>query len=182
MKLAHLGTLGYALINVYLWWPPKVAAVIVNRTIDDHLGDSVTGLRPTYLSTHNAWDNQNGTCSGNNCFISPNVTQAFRKTYTAGTYYPGMGSMRITMQFKGRHYKVCSLYILIDAQQGLRFMCFSSLQTSRKTASQRSPAPTSQLMTRRQYSSHMHPLYHPLYSSIMLWFSPKLTSRTLSIR
>ena len=101
MKFARLGALGYALINVYLW-PPKVAGAIVNRTIDDQVGDSVTGPRPTYSPTHNVWENQNGTCSGNNCLINPDASQAFRKTYTAGTYYPGMRSMGISMQFKGK--------------------------------------------------------------------------------
>jgi hypothetical protein len=108
MKLAHLGAVGYTLIKVY-WWPPKVAAAIVNRTIDDQLGDSVTGLQPTYFPT-NAWDKQNVTCNGTGCPIIPDTIHVFHKTYTEGTYYPALGSIGITMQFNGRHYNICSLY------------------------------------------------------------------------
>ena len=86
MKLMRLGALGYALISIFLW-PSKVAAAIVNRTIDDQRGDSVTGSQVIYYPA-DVWNDQ--TC-GNKCSITPNASQAFDGTYTAGTYSPGTG-------------------------------------------------------------------------------------------
>ncbi|KAF8912180.1 hypothetical protein CPB84DRAFT_1742791 [Gymnopilus junonius] len=79
---------------------PSLAAAgnVVNRTIDDTFGDSQTGQRVTYLpATSGVW--QDETCMG--CKITPDVTQAFKGTYTAATYNPGLGNINITMQFSG---------------------------------------------------------------------------------
>jgi hypothetical protein len=75
-----------------------VAATIVNRTIDDTFGDSQTGQLVTYLpATVGVWEDE--TCAG--CAIRPSVLQAFKNTYTAATYNPGLENMNITMQFNG---------------------------------------------------------------------------------
>ena len=57
MKLMRLGALGYALISIYLW-PSKVVAAIINATIDDQLGDSVTHRLVNYYPSQNVWDDQ----------------------------------------------------------------------------------------------------------------------------
>ena len=97
MTLMCLAALGYALISISLW-PSKVAALIVNGTIDDQLGDSVTHRLADYYPTQNAWNNQ--TCVG--CYIHPDTTEAFRNTYTAATYNPSTGPIGINIQFMGR--------------------------------------------------------------------------------
>ena len=78
MKLMRLGALGYALISIYLW-PSKVVAAIVNATIDDQLGDSVTHRLVNYYPSQNVWDDQ--TCGSNKCSIVPDKSQAFDNTY-----------------------------------------------------------------------------------------------------
>ena len=103
MKLMRLGALGYALISIYLW-PSKVVAAIVNATIDDQLGDSVTHRLVNYYPSQNVWDDQ--TCGSNKCSIVPDKSQAFDNTYTAGTYEPDKeASIGINMQFNGRSSK-----------------------------------------------------------------------------
>ena len=94
MKLAGPVALVYSLITIYL---RPVAAALVNRTIDDQFGDSVTGLLPVYSPAKGVWDNQ--TCIG--CAIKADVTRAFMGTYSAATYNPGLTSMGISMQFSG---------------------------------------------------------------------------------
>ena len=97
MKLMCLAALGYTLISIY-FWPSKVAAVILNGTIDDQLGDSVTHRLVDYYPTQNAWNNQS--CVG--CYINPDAYYAFDNTYTAATYNPSTGPIGINMQFIGR--------------------------------------------------------------------------------
>lgn len=83
-----------------------VEAGIVNRTIDDTFGDSQTNQLVTYSpTTAGVW--QDETCVG--CAIVPDVSQAFKGTYTAATYNPGLGSMGISMQFSGERITVLSL-------------------------------------------------------------------------
>jgi len=96
MRLTSLGALGYALVSVYLWFP-QVASTTVNRTIDDQLGDSVTGLLPIYSPTRDVWDTQ--ACI--KCTAKVDVSQAFMGTYLAATYSPDLTSMGISMQFNG---------------------------------------------------------------------------------
>ncbi|KAJ3903873.1 hypothetical protein F5879DRAFT_802781 [Lentinula edodes] len=70
----------------------NVAAVTgaVNRSIDDTLGDSVTGQRPIFLpTTPGVWEDE--TCAGN----------AFGGTYTAATYNSGLQNISITFDFTG---------------------------------------------------------------------------------
>lgn len=73
-------------------------ARVVNRTIDDRIGDSQTGLRPRYTpATGNVWKGES--CS--DCAIAFDVDRAFEGTYTAATYAPDSGDISITLQFEG---------------------------------------------------------------------------------
>ena len=88
------------LVVVSLFPSTVFAGNVVNRTIDDSFGDSQTGQLVIYQPpTSNVW--QDETCLG--CAIRPDVDQAFKHTYTAATYNPGLGNMNITMQFNGEH-------------------------------------------------------------------------------
>ena len=83
MNLMRPGALGCALISIGLW-PSKVAAAIVNATIDDQVGDSVTHRPVNYYPTLAFWDDQ--MCISN-CIVL-DKSHAFDNTYTAGTYNP----------------------------------------------------------------------------------------------
>ncbi|KAH9914654.1 uncharacterized protein BXZ73DRAFT_54830, partial [Epithele typhae] len=79
-----------------------VASSPQNRTIDDELGDSVTGLKPTYLP-EGGW-NQGASCSGchfpkDKVFAS---SQVFDGTWHDATYRVGGEDMVITANFVGR--------------------------------------------------------------------------------
>jgi hypothetical protein len=113
-----------------------VAAAVVNGTIDDQRGDSVTG-RPVLYYPADSWNDQ--TCGSNKCAIVANKSQATNNTYTAATYNPNElnyttgpasaqsesqvddsppfprrdlldsgspGSIGISMQFSGRIHKI----------------------------------------------------------------------------
>jgi hypothetical protein len=104
MKLMCLGALGCALISIYLG-PSKVAAAIVNASIDDLYGDNVTHQFVNYYPSQNVWDDQ--TCGSGKCNIVPDKSQAFDNTYNAGTYTIGVGPIGIVMQFNGKPYRIC---------------------------------------------------------------------------
>ncbi|GAW10091.1 salicylate hydroxylase [Lentinula edodes] len=75
-----------------------VSSTAVNRSIDDTLGDSVTGNRPTYLpDTTGVWEDN--TCSG--CALEPDISSAFDDTYTAATYNPELKNISISFDFIG---------------------------------------------------------------------------------
>ncbi|KAE9402050.1 hypothetical protein BT96DRAFT_1017864 [Gymnopus androsaceus JB14] len=80
-----------------------LSTAAVNRSIDDSLGDSVTGQRPIFLpSTAGVWADQTQ-CSvvAAPCGLLPPITSAFDGTYTAATYNPGLDNMSITFDFTG---------------------------------------------------------------------------------
>ncbi|KAG6915336.1 hypothetical protein DXG01_012108 [Tephrocybe rancida] len=71
-------------------------AAITNRTIDDTVGDLVTGVKPTYLPY--AW--QTPACGG--CAVKPPLDDVFLGTYSALTYMQeNFPSMSIQFSFKG---------------------------------------------------------------------------------
>ncbi|KAJ3512485.1 hypothetical protein NLJ89_g3492 [Agrocybe chaxingu] len=73
-------------------------AGIVNRTIDDTFGDSETRRQAIFLpTTARVWEDN--LCSG--CAIKPDITRAFKESYTAATYNPGLGNISITLDFNG---------------------------------------------------------------------------------
>lgn len=74
----------------------NVVLAATNRTIDDTLGDSVTGSRPKYSPVPGVWED--ATCKG--CAIQPDPSLAFDGTWTAATYNPNI-STSIELNFKG---------------------------------------------------------------------------------
>ena len=91
---------GALFLIFHLWGLPIVLAGIVNRTIDDGLGDSDTLQKVTYFpTTSNVW--QNASCT-TICAIQPDISKAFKETYTAATYSPQLDYMSITMKFNGK--------------------------------------------------------------------------------
>ncbi|KIK61852.1 hypothetical protein GYMLUDRAFT_165570 [Collybiopsis luxurians FD-317 M1] len=76
---------------------PLVFGEAVNRSIDDTLGDSVTGQRPSYLPTTGVWEDD--LCK--TCALQPPASSAFAGTYTAATYNPGLKNISITFEFTG---------------------------------------------------------------------------------
>ncbi|PFH51666.1 hypothetical protein AMATHDRAFT_141958 [Amanita thiersii Skay4041] len=96
-----------------LLWSLSCHARLVNRTIDDSLGDPVTGFRPIFLPTKpGVWEDQ--TCKG--CFIQPDRGRAFNGTWTAATYHPELKHISITLEFPG----VAIYVFFILANGGLR--------------------------------------------------------------
>ncbi|KAG7443898.1 uncharacterized protein BT62DRAFT_304104 [Guyanagaster necrorhizus] len=76
-----------------------------NRTIDDGLGDVVTGLQVEYLPLYSPnntaepfWKHEDQ-CDG--CAIMPDVTKAFDGTWTATTYVPAIEYMSAGLRFNG---------------------------------------------------------------------------------
>lgn len=58
----------FLFICIFLCELSLVSSTAVNRSIDDTLGDSVTGVRPTYLpDTTGVWEDN--TCSGADFFL-----------------------------------------------------------------------------------------------------------------
>ena len=75
-------------------------ALSINRTIDDELGDSVTGIKPSYFPP-DRW-NQGAQCSG--CHIGPfnvDVLQVFERTWHDTTYRPGGPDHEMRVKFTG---------------------------------------------------------------------------------
>ncbi|TFK62492.1 hypothetical protein BDN72DRAFT_386309 [Pluteus cervinus] len=71
---------------------------LVNRTIDDTVGDPVTGFIPIYMPPTGAW--ADASCKG--CAVQPDPTLAFDGTWTAATFRPeDFKSMSIELQFTG---------------------------------------------------------------------------------
>ncbi|KAF5388974.1 hypothetical protein D9757_005067 [Collybiopsis confluens] len=88
----------FFLSSLLLYQLQPVFTVGVNRSIDDTLGDSVTGQRPTFLpSTSGVWEDN--TCSG--CALIPDISDAFARTYTAATYNPNLKNISISFDFTG---------------------------------------------------------------------------------
>ncbi|KAI8980570.1 hypothetical protein BD414DRAFT_549915 [Trametes punicea] len=78
---------------------PAVARA-VNRTIDDELGDSVTGLKPVY-SPATSW-HQGASCT--TCNIRPglvNTARVFGGTWHDSTAYPGDAPHTVSLTFEG---------------------------------------------------------------------------------
>ncbi|KAF8998267.1 hypothetical protein BDQ17DRAFT_1411126 [Cyathus striatus] len=90
-----------------------LADSIVNRTIDDSLGDSDphTFTKPLYNPPSGVWDDE--TCQ--KCAIKPDPSKAFKNTYTAATYNPGLQNVSISMGFEGTAIYV---YFILANNQG----------------------------------------------------------------
>ncbi|KAJ7506109.1 hypothetical protein B0H11DRAFT_1707629 [Mycena galericulata] len=80
-----------------------VSGSLVNRTIDDVYGDSVTGALVQYLPEVPAsdgllWFNQTS-CAG--CADVPDANSALDQTWTAALYLADISSMSLSMDFSG---------------------------------------------------------------------------------
>ncbi|RXW20454.1 hypothetical protein EST38_g5408 [Candolleomyces aberdarensis] len=86
-----------------LFSPYLTLAALVNRTIDDTTGDSVTGLLPVYFpspSEVSMWKNHN--CPRNDCVTRPDINKTFGRSYTAATFRSEQSSkISITLRFNG---------------------------------------------------------------------------------
>ncbi|PIL31265.1 hypothetical protein GSI_05963 [Ganoderma sinense ZZ0214-1] len=83
-----------------LLFPYPVSSALVNRTIDDEYGDSVTGALPVFGPDASYW-HQGSTCSA--CHITPFIdkTQPFDGTWHDGTYNPDGPDLTISFSFTG---------------------------------------------------------------------------------
>ena len=92
--------LAQLLLSWLLLRTTRVAAVLVNRTIDDQNGDPIANTHPSY-SPVNGWA-QGAQCTG--CNLHPgiiNVSQAFDQTWHDSTYHPDGPDHTITFGFNG---------------------------------------------------------------------------------
>ncbi|KAM6500193.1 hypothetical protein JOM56_003207 [Amanita muscaria] len=105
---ANLGWHQTLLVLLFCW--SSCRAVLVNRFIDDSLGDSVTGFKPIY-NPPGSWADQ--TCSS--CPIQPDRSLAYAGTWTAATYTPQVQNLSITLQFTGT--QILVYFILPNANQ-----------------------------------------------------------------
>ena len=89
-------------------------AALVNRTIDDHFGDQITGALPIY-SPANLWQQGNG-CTG--CLFQADVSKAFDGTWHDSTFLVGGATRTVSVTFTGELFffvDVVSLYLRIQA-------------------------------------------------------------------
>ncbi|KAI0714685.1 hypothetical protein C8Q76DRAFT_673819 [Earliella scabrosa] len=87
------------LLLCFLWTPPSIA-LSINRTIDDELGDSVTGIKPSY-SPPDKWT-QGAQCP--TCHVRPSyvdVPQVFERTWHDTTFRPGGPDREMRVNFTG---------------------------------------------------------------------------------
>ncbi|KAI0829009.1 hypothetical protein BC628DRAFT_1189015 [Trametes gibbosa] len=85
-----------------------VRSLLVNRTIDDQLGDSVTGVQPVY-APEGGWALGSGCTT---CNIHPglvDLAQAFDSTWHDTTHHPGGPEQVIMVEFSGSAVYVFSL-------------------------------------------------------------------------
>lgn len=80
-----------------LFFISPALATLVNVTVDDETGDSMTGAKPTYTPAGN-WS-QGPTCSG--CFVKPEAQLALGGTWHDSTTPPNATSYTITYKFTG---------------------------------------------------------------------------------
>ncbi|KAG7443897.1 uncharacterized protein BT62DRAFT_1008579 [Guyanagaster necrorhizus] len=95
MAILHL-TIFVLFINLL------VVGELTNHTIDDTLGDQLTGFQVDYSPASNAgapvWKN---TSQCNNCAIVPSPSLAMYNTWTSATYYAALGNVTAQMIFHG---------------------------------------------------------------------------------
>ncbi|KAI0640175.1 hypothetical protein C8Q77DRAFT_116682 [Trametes polyzona] len=106
---------GFTLFSLCLL--PLVSSKLVNRTIDDEKGDSVTGAQPTYAPDNLNWI-QGTTCV--HCSFLPgtviDVDANFDGTWHDCTYHPGTPDRTITASFSG-----VAIYALFTVPNFLQF-------------------------------------------------------------
>ncbi|PBK81566.1 hypothetical protein ARMGADRAFT_1091174 [Armillaria gallica] len=87
-------------------------AELTNHTIDDTLGDELTGFQVDYSPASNAgalvWKNAS---QCNNCAIVPSTSSAMYNTWTSATYYPALGNVTAQMAF---HRSAIYIYLILS--------------------------------------------------------------------
>ncbi|KAJ6481487.1 hypothetical protein C8R47DRAFT_982390 [Mycena vitilis] len=115
----------YALCSLVLFFILAVSGLVkgssVNHTIDDFLGDSVTGELVQYLpqvpaGQEQLWINQKSCAT---CADVPDATLAFDKTWSAARYLASVGSLSVNMKFKGTAIYVFFIIPNFAANSGL---------------------------------------------------------------
>ncbi|RPD64704.1 hypothetical protein L226DRAFT_528922 [Lentinus tigrinus ALCF2SS1-7] len=84
----------------FVLWTHHAAGLSANRTIDDELGDLVTGTKPLYFP-EGVW-NQGMSCTI--CNIGPSqvdLSQTFDGTWHDATYFPGQSDLEVHASFTG---------------------------------------------------------------------------------
>ena len=87
-------------------------SALINVTIDDHFGDSLTGFIPAYLPNDGSWHvgSPSEVCS--DCHITPStldVSQIYDHTWHDTTYRPGQAPAEVTVNFTGSAVYVFSI-------------------------------------------------------------------------
>ncbi|KAK0200651.1 hypothetical protein DFS33DRAFT_1266779 [Desarmillaria ectypa] len=79
-----------------------VVGELTNHSIDDTLGDQLTGFQVDYSPASNdgalVWKNAS---QCNNCAIVPRSSAAMYDTWTSATYYPALGNVTARLAFHG---------------------------------------------------------------------------------
>ena len=89
---------GRAALDLLILFLVTTRAALVNRTIDDTDGDSVTRQVPIYQPTvASPW--AGASCVG--CAIVPDPALAYDGTWHAATYHPELVNVNITFNFTG---------------------------------------------------------------------------------
>lgn len=104
------------LATLYILLPAVAySATLVNRTIDDLYGDSITGLTPTYLPSSDVWK-EGSTCTTCNIYpaylghypttsgggVAVDLSQVFNGTWHAALFHPGQQSPAVIVHFSGQ--------------------------------------------------------------------------------
>jgi len=90
----------FLLLLPFVWLHYHSAqGILVNRTIDDTYGDSVTGLKPLYFpSTAGIWAHP----TWQDCLLKPDPARAYNQTFSAATGgSDGRGFVSATFSFNG---------------------------------------------------------------------------------
>lgn len=89
-----------SLCFVFLWDVLSALAELRNATIDDHYGDSLTGIVPRFSpALGGVWEGED--CRG--CRVNPDPQFAFSNTYNAATYRSErMEPVSVRMDFTGK--------------------------------------------------------------------------------
>ena len=87
---------GRAALDLLIFFLVTTRAALINRTIDDTNGDSLTSQEPNYQPA-SPW--AGASCGG--CAILPDPALAYDGTWHAATYHPALVNVNITFNFTG---------------------------------------------------------------------------------
>lgn len=105
--------LGQRLFALCLLASGIASAKLTNRTIDDHYGDSMTGLLPVYVGGWNYGPN----CS--QCLVRPEPADTFMASWHDTTTSPANDIVTVTLNFTGVYSVTYVLFIAQRARKGV---------------------------------------------------------------